>query len=456
VNFGKKFLMIFIFSILVPIFCFADTTLGDFLEQLKTSIQEKGGSEAEFKIGFITSAIELLKKSESQFKDGVISYNPDVRFKFMRMVEEFEDLDVDEVLPHDLRRISARIIKFDNFLNRYCTARDRYLSAQDKAFFTQLRSLCQMLVICLDDETDFDISLMDTFCDYGFHRPVEWIKKHPYISTGIAAALVASAVYFTCFYDSKKGIFSGFRIPLTHEYKANGNGFEVIQPAQLHQVKALSCGYHALWHFCCRATADLKKQSDDDMLKVLNDRKAFDVFYDECRRIEGYLPLSESESEIDDSKCGKILREHSAFRDFKNKDELVDLLIVLNQSNIFEAQPSDDPRCKAKPLCEDFRLRIGAQRSYFMVNLGEQNAPPLKESDITAKNSILSKSDGRMAHWIYYDFDLTDPSRVKIWAGDSMGGNRTKAKVLSDIWTKVVQPVADDKARDAALPGSPY
>lgn len=190
-------------------------------------------------LAMVEQAIMLLHEIVDGFNNNALG-TPENPFKNLRIQYKFVNMcnvlkDVEHVEPYHLRKLKKKVEAFDKDVQAHCTREKNYLSKVEIEFFNKITQFNQILLIYLLRGEYLDTTLAEEFIDCLYHRPLEFMGDHQWIT---AAGLITVGVLVWYFYIDP--MVTEFRL------KSENTQVDVTQFTVPNQVRGGPCGVYTV------------------------------------------------------------------------------------------------------------------------------------------------------------------------------------------------------------------
>lgn len=390
-----------------------DLHIFNILTNAKFILMEKGvGKQKDLgqkSIELVDMQVNLLREIIDGFNRGLLI---NVEFRFLGICNFLKELEI--IAPRNIRAFKRKLIKFDDFIQKYPKSNGNLLTAQEIELCEKIIKFEQMLFNCFLRHDFYDIALTDEFVDLCFFRPVEWVGNHPVISTAVVFAVLAILFYYYLYpyLNSSDDVKMDGYVLIKNK---NPNGVVVIQFKQEKtQGWTLTCGAHALFNLI----AMIKGGGDDKKTyELVNSQEEKNKMFTHWQKV-----LIRKDEEERKKLAERALKDPAHWKDCTvpsrnglNSLDGADIIKILQEEHLENVHVIEDSgMLKAENLDSfnsngAYQMREGVPQ-LFIVNTAER-----------------TEADDSYGHWL--PFMLTKDKKakdgIKVLTADSMGGNVT-------------------------------
>lgn len=201
---------------------------------------------------------DLLERIVVSFNAENLFYNPEIGYRFVNNCNFLRDIN--EVCPHHIREYKKQLAKFDAYLQNYKLTRKDFLQSQDIELIDNIRLFNHHISCYMLRDEFFDICFADKVIDSVWYRPLEWIDRHPLLTTGI---IITAACFVGYFYVYPKYLEWYYR-----NCNKDFDGKQLLGSGQ----NAGECALIALAHALIAASSD-DEQTVQNRLNILKDNQ---------------------------------------------------------------------------------------------------------------------------------------------------------------------------------------
>ncbi len=230
--------------------------------------------------------------------------NLEIQYKFVNTCNLLKGTE--NLGPRHLRVLRAKFEEFDQYIQTYRLQEKNFLNMSEIDLLGKITQFNQTLLDNFLKNEYLGINFADKFLDVAFHRPVEFISKHP---LAIMTALTAA------------GLFSwGVRV---YQLPNNNPQVEVKQFRARNQYVGGPCGLHSV----ANLLAFIQGENDDQVRVQLADDNAFNDLSRNCANINGRV------DDLDGQQVQNLLARNRVLANtilIDNPDALINLGIDNN------------------------------------------------------------------------------------------------------------------------------
>lgn len=356
----------------------------------------------------VDDAINLFSRIVQDLNDRYLSYNPLIELKFVKMCNCLQELDPNNIAPHNLRIQYQAVKEFNQFITLYSLNNKNALKPEDLELFDRMTMLNQALMLCVLKKDHFNIDFIDVIFDYMFYQPLEFMGRNKLL---VGIVLLIAIVAITYFY-----IYPRFYENLNKKYS-------VVPEYGIHQGTN-QCGFVSLAHALIyrNATDDadaermIKKANEIGPKLVAPLEEKLGVKNNDDRWING----AQIEELMHDQQCVNHIMQQVGGRAVKTDNIIV--ADILPSSNVSDG----DLAAFASP-----ETSLGAELLRCKAALNNQQA----------QNVILRVPDGRYPHWVNLNIkhDDTKPYGIAAKLINSINVNYTGDAQVTALLDRLVQ-----------------